>query len=76
MLLHSTTLLVMRRLLLEVELLSDRAELIVLPPPCPHAISPIDFGHSDELIRRGYDDAHAYLDRMDRAGAHSLPMAA
>jgi len=76
MLLHSTTLLVIRRLLLEVELLSDRAELIVLPPPCPLAISPIDFAHSEALIRRGYEDADADLDRLDRERAAGLPMAA
>ena len=76
MLLHSTTLLVMRRLLLEIELFSDRAELIVLPPPCPHAISPIDFAHSEELIRRGYEDAHAHLNTLDREQAPRLPMAA
>ena len=35
MLLHAMSLLVMRRLLVEVELLRDQAELIVLPPPCP-----------------------------------------
>jgi hypothetical protein len=54
--------LVMRRLLLEIEALSDRAELIVLPPPCPQAITPIDFSHTDELIRRGYESTREYLD--------------
>ena len=43
MLLHAMSLLVMRRLLVEVEMLRDRAELIVLPPPCPLTIAPIDF---------------------------------
>src|SRR5690349_24096312 len=51
MLLHSMSLLVMRRLLIEIELLKDRARLIVLPPPCPLRISPIDFGRSEELMR-------------------------
>jgi NTE family protein len=62
MLLHAMSLLVMRRLLLEIEALSDRAELIVLPPPCPQAITPIDFSHTDELIRRGYESTREYLD--------------
>jgi NTE family protein len=61
MLLHAMSLLVMRRLLLEVETLRDRAELIVLPPPCPLTIAPIDFAHADELIRRGYEDSREYL---------------
>ncbi len=51
MLLHAMSLLVMRRLLVEVEALRDQAELIVLPPPCPLTIPPIDFSHADELIR-------------------------
>ena len=61
MLLHAMSLLVMRRLLVEVEALRDRAELIVLPPPCPHAITPIDFSHADELIRRGYEGSRDQL---------------
>jgi NTE family protein len=61
MLLHAMSLLVMRRLLVEVDALRDRAELIVLPPPCPHAITPIDFSHADELIRRGYEGSRDHL---------------
>ena len=52
MLLHSMSLLVMRRLLVEIDLLKDRCELVVLPPPCPLRVSPMDFGHSEELVRR------------------------
>jgi NTE family protein len=65
MLLHSMSLLVMRRLQVEVELLADRAELIVLPPPCPLSISPIDFGRSDELVSRGLEKSRTYLDDME-----------
>lgn len=65
MVLHAMTLLVMRRLLVEVEMLRDRAELIVLPPPCPLTIAPIDFSHADELIRRGYEDSPDYLDAVE-----------
>lgn len=73
MLLHAMSLLVMRRLLVEVEMLRDRAELIVLPPPCPLTIAPIDFSHADELIRRGYEDSHEYLDAV-AAGAAPVPL--
>jgi NTE family protein len=69
MLLHAMSLLVMRRLLVEVEALRDRAELIVLPPPCPHAITPIDFSHADELIRRGYEGSRDHLDTVATDGA-------
>lgn len=76
MLLHAMSLLVMRRLLVEVEMLRDRAELIVLPPPCPLTIAPIDFSHADELIRRGYEDSREYLDAVEAGNAPvPLPMA-
>ena len=69
MLLHAMSLLVMRRLLVEVEMLRDRAELIVLRPPCPLTIAPIDFSHADELIRRGYEDGRDYLDAVESGNA-------
>lgn len=73
MMLHAMSLLVMRRLLLEIELLEDRARLVVLPPPCPLSISPIDFGRADELIASGRDGARAYLDAAER-GAAPVPL--
>ena len=74
MFLHAMSLLIMRRLLVEVELLADRAELIVLPPPCPLSITPIDFSKAEELISRGYADAADYLDAY-RAGRVTAPLA-
>jgi NTE family protein len=65
MLLHSMSLLLLRRLQVEVELLADRAELIVLPPPCRPGVSPIDFSRSDELVQRGAEDSAAYLDELE-----------
>jgi NTE family protein len=64
MLVHAMSLLVMRRLLVEVEALRDRAELIVLPPPCPQPITAIDFSHAQELIQRGYESSRDYLDAL------------
>jgi NTE family protein len=64
MLLHAMSVLVMHRLLVEVEALREHAELIVLPPPCPPATTPIDFSHTDELIRQGHADSRAYLDAL------------
>ena len=72
MLLHAMSLLIMRRLLLEIELLSSRAELIILPPPCPLSVAPIDFSRSEELIRRGHEDSGAYLDARDAGHAPAL----
>src|SRR5438132_1326988 len=61
--LHALTLLTQSRLIADVELRRDRAKLVVLPPPCPLGIQPIDFGHADELIERSLADARAFLDR-------------
>jgi NTE family protein len=69
MLLHAMSLLVMRRLLVEVEMLRDRAELIVLPPPCPLTIAPIDFSRAEELIHRGHEDSRDYLDAVESGDA-------
>jgi NTE family protein len=66
MLLHSMGLLVMRRLIVEIELLKDQCELIVLPPPCPLRVSPVDFTHADELVGLGYDNAAQHLDEVER----------
>ncbi|TMK98272.1 MAG: patatin-like phospholipase family protein [Actinobacteria bacterium] len=63
MALHALTLLTESRLVADVELHRDRAKLVVLPPPCPLGIQPIDFGHADELIERSLADARAFLDR-------------
>jgi NTE family protein len=73
MLLHAMSLLIMRRLLVEIELLAERAELIVLPPPCPLSISPIDFSQAEELIARGYADGRRYLDALE-AGRAAAPL--
>jgi NTE family protein len=62
MALHAISLLTHRRLVEDVERHRDDAELVVLPPPCPLRITPIDFGHADELIARALDDARAFLD--------------
>jgi NTE family protein len=74
MLLHAMSLLVMRRLLIEIELLKDEARLIVLPPPCPLDVLPIDFSRTDELIERGHDDARLYLREVEQGAAVPLTM--
>lgn len=71
--LHAMSLLVMRRLIVEVEQLKDEAQLIVLPPPCPLTVQPIDFGHADELISRGYEGARDYLDDLKADDRSVIP---
>jgi NTE family protein len=61
MALHALSLLTQRRLIDDIEKHQGDAKLVVLPPPCPLAVAPIDFGRPDELIERGYEDTRAFL---------------
>jgi NTE family protein len=60
--LHAISLLTQRRLIDDIERHRGDARLIVLPPPCPLSIQPIDFAHAQELIGRALDDAREFLD--------------
>jgi NTE family protein len=62
MALHAITLLTHRRLIDDIERHRDDAQLIVLPPPCPLSIQPIDFARADELIAVALDDAREFLE--------------
>ena len=62
MALHAISLLTQRRLVDDVERHRDDAHLIVLPPPCPLRIQPVDFDRADELIARALTDARRFLD--------------
>jgi NTE family protein len=65
MVLHAMSLLVMRRLQVEIELLRDQGEMIVIPPPCPIDVSPIDFSRAGELIERALVQSRDFLDRIE-----------
>ena len=60
--LHAISLLTHRRLIDDVERHRADAQLVVLPPPCPLSIQPIDFTHADELIDQALHDARKFLD--------------
>jgi NTE family protein len=62
MALHALSLLTHSRLISDIELHRDSAKLIVLPPPCPLSIAPIDFSHASELIECALSDAREFLD--------------
>lgn len=66
---HSLTVLVEQRLIVETALLAERAEIMVLPPLCPLSVSSIDFGKADELISRAHAATGDWLD----TGKHHLP---
>jgi NTE family protein len=65
MLLHGMSVMLSQRLYVEVELYRARARLVVLPPPCPQRVQPIDFSHAGELIDRALTESRAFLDRLD-----------
>lgn len=62
MALHALSLLMQRRLLDDIERHRDGTKLVVLPPPCPLSVQPIDFGHGRLLIESAYADASEFLD--------------
>jgi NTE family protein len=63
MMLYASGLLVGRRLTHDIAAIPDGVEAVVLPPPCPIPVQPIDFSHADLLIEQGYETARRFLDR-------------
>jgi NTE family protein len=61
MLVHASGLMVSQRFTAELGRLVSGAEIVVLPPPCPLDVQPMDFGHADELMIRAEADARAFL---------------
>jgi NTE family protein len=61
--------LIEQRLILEVAAFPGHAELKVLPPLCPLAVSSADFGHAGELIERAHGATGHWLD----SGGPALP---
>ena len=59
---QALSLLVQRRLITDVELYSDRVDLVVLPPLCPLRIAATDFRHAAELCRRAHASSAGWLD--------------
>ena len=60
--LHALTLLIARQLVSDVERLRDRAQVVVIPPLCPLAVSSYDFSHGGELIDRAAEATARWLD--------------
>lgn len=71
MALHALSLIIQRRLIDDIETHKDQTKLVVLPPPCPLSIQPIDFAHARLLIEQAYADACAFL---DGGGAEAPPI--
>ena len=60
--LQAISLLMHRRLADDVERFRAGPRLIVLPPPCPQLVQPVEFDHAEELIAIALADARAFLD--------------
>lgn len=60
--LHALTVLWHQQVIRDVERFESSVELHVLPPLCPLAVSPADFGHSRELIDRSFQASEQWLD--------------
>ena len=64
MLLHAMSLMLAQRLYVEIELYRTKARVVVLPPPCPVNVQPIDFSHAGELIDRARAESRTFLDGL------------
>lgn len=60
--LQALTVLIHQRLAIDVSLYEGACELRVVPPLCPLEVSPADFRHTDELIRRAYEQTREWLE--------------
>lgn len=61
MVVQATSLMVAYRFAADAAALGDRADVRILPPPCPIDVQPMDFGHADDLMLRAESDARAFL---------------
>jgi NTE family protein len=59
--LHAVTLAIQRRLIDDVIALQSVLDLRVVPPLCPLAVAPIDFGRGSELADRAYRSTARWL---------------
>lgn len=62
MALQALSILIERQLDDDIQRYADVARLIVLPPPCPQPVGPIDFSHADQLITTAAETTRAFLD--------------
>jgi NTE family protein len=59
--LHALTLMIVHQLVIDIERLSSRAEIVVVPPLCPVETSPYDFGPTVELMARAEASTKTWL---------------
>ena len=62
MAMHAVTLAIQQRLIADVRTYQHQFQLRVAPPLCPLSVSPVDFRHTADLIRRARASTQAWLD--------------
>lgn len=71
---HAAAILVHQRVVQDTAIYASDAHLVVLPPPCPIAVSATDFGHALKLIADARDTANRWLEQ-ELGGAVGDPTA-
>ena len=71
MVVQATSLMVAHRFASDAAAFAGRADITIVPPPCPIDVQPMDFGHADELITRAEAGARAFLEKR---GAQVVPL--
>lgn len=64
-LVYASGLLIGRRLAIDINAIAKGIDLVVLPPPCPVAVQPTDFGQARSLIRRAHADTSRFLTQRE-----------
>jgi NTE family protein len=63
MAMHAVTIAIQQRLIADVRAFQHQVQLRVAPPLCPLSVSPVDFRHTAELIRRARLSTRTWLDQ-------------
>jgi NTE family protein len=61
MMLQAITVMIGRQLVVDIQRFRPRIELRVVPTLCPLDVLPIDFTHTDELLRRAYESTRDWI---------------
>ncbi len=72
MTLHAVSLMINRRLAADVDHYLNRADVRVIPPPCPNDVKPNDFSRAAELIGAAYASTVSWLDHDGGASSVNL----
>jgi NTE family protein len=59
---QALSLLTQQRLIADIAAYADRVEMVVLPPPCPLSVSPMDFGQAASLVRQARETAREWME--------------